>query len=237
MTPAAPRFVLVRPRDPNNIGAAARAMANFGLRDLAVVEPFAPVWREARSAVGAEGLLRRARAGSLEQSLRGTALVLGTCGGSRRLRRPVVPLPGLSRFVRRRLPVGGRLAVLFGNEKTGLTGAQLEHCHALVRVPTAAAVPSMNLGQAVALVAYELARRPGDQKVAEPQLSAAPAEQLEALLREFVRAFAACGYMQGVPEASQARRVREALKRMSPCRKDAGLLLAVLRRVGVKSGS
>ena len=55
------RVVLVRPRNPLNIGAAARAMANFGLRDLVVVKPYAPVWRETRSAVGAEGTIGSAR--------------------------------------------------------------------------------------------------------------------------------------------------------------------------------
>ena len=53
--------VLVRPRDPNNIGACARAMANFGLADLRVVEPYAPVWREATSAVGAGDIMKNAR--------------------------------------------------------------------------------------------------------------------------------------------------------------------------------
>ena len=57
------RVVLVRPRNPLNIGAAARAMANFGLGDLVVVEPYAPVWRETRSAVGAEGTIGSARGG------------------------------------------------------------------------------------------------------------------------------------------------------------------------------
>jgi len=225
------RFVLVRPRDPNNIGAAARAMANFGFRELAVVEPFAPVWREARSAVGAGDLLRKARALGLEESLAGAALVLGTSGGLRRLRRPVVPLPRLREFLMRRLPAGGRLAVLFGSEKTGLTREQIGHCHALVRIPTVAELPSMNLGVAVALVGYELARDPRAQRLRAPQLPPAPVEQTEALLREFLRAFADLGYMRSVPEQVQARRVRDALKRLRPCRKDAGLLLAVLRRV------
>jgi tRNA/rRNA methyltransferase len=227
------RFVLVRPRDPNNIGAAARAMANFGFRDMAVVEPYPPVWREARSAVGAGDLLRRAQASSLEESLAGATLVLGTCGGVRRLDRPVVPLPSLREFLKTKGGApGGRVAVLFGNEKTGLSREQIGHCHALVRIPTVPELPSMNLGQAVALVAYELARRPGAREPRLPGLPAAPAEQTEALRREFLRAFAALGYQRGVPEAVQARRVRDALNRLRPCRQDAGLLLAVLRRVG-----
>jgi tRNA/rRNA methyltransferase len=228
---------LVRPRDPNNIGAVARAMANFGLRDLAVVDPYAPVWREARSAVGAAETLRRARALPLPEAIKGASLVLGTCGSARRLQKPVVPLPGLGEFLKERLLAGGRLAVLFGNEKTGLTKEELGHCHAVVRIPTAAEVPSMNLGQAAALFAYELSRCPRPPRARRPELAPAPAGQAEALLREFLRAFEAVDYMRGLPEEERTRRVRDALKRLRPCRKDAGLLLAVLRRVRRGAGA
>jgi tRNA/rRNA methyltransferase len=225
------RFILARPRNPNNIGAVARAMANFGLRDLVLADPYAPVWQEARSAVGAVGILRQARALSLPEAIREASLVLGTCGAPRRLQRSLVSLPRLGEFLEERLPAGGRLAVLFGNEKTGLTKAELGHCHAVVRIPTASEVPSMNLGQAAALVAYELTRSSRAPRTQEPDLAPAPAEQSEALLREFRRAFAAMDYMQGLPADERTRRVRDALKRLRPCRKDAGLLLAVLRRI------
>jgi len=206
-------------------------MANFGLRDLVLADPYPPVWREARSAVGAAELLRRARALPLPEALQGASLVLGTCGAARRLQKPLVPLTGLGEFLRDRLPAGGKLAVLFGNEKTGLTREQLGHCHAVVRIPTVPEVPSMNLGQAAALLAYELVRSPRSEKTREPDLVPAPAEQAEVLLREFLRAFGVIDYMQGLPDAERTRRVRDALKRLRPCRKDAGLLLAVLRRV------
>ena len=230
------RFVLVRPRDPNNIGAAARAMANFGLRDMVVVEPYAPVWREARSAVGAAQLLRRAKALSLPEALRGSALVLGTCGGLRRLRCPLLTLPQLGRFLQSHLPGGGRCAILFGSEKTGLTTEQIGHCHAVVRIPTVPEVPSMNLGQAAALVAYELSCEAKPRRMPSAGFPPAPAEQIEALVGEFLRAFAVLDYMRGVPPQVQARRVRDALKRLRPCRKDAGLLRALLRRVESDGG-
>jgi tRNA/rRNA methyltransferase len=225
------RFVLVRPRDPNNIGAAARAMANFGLGDLVLADPYAPVWQEARSAVGAADLLRRARALPLPEAIKDSSLVLGTCGAARRLQKPVVPLPRLGDFLKARLGAGEKLTVLFGNEKTGLTKEELGHCHAVVRIPTAAEVPSMNLGQAAALLAYELSRGRRAPLPRESGLDAAPAGQAEALLREFLRAFVSMDFMQGLPEKERVRRVRDALKRLRPCRKDAGLLLAVLRRI------
>jgi tRNA/rRNA methyltransferase len=224
--------VLVRPRDPGNIGASVRAAANFGFRDVAVVEPHSPVWREASSAVGVEELLGSSEPFTLEGALRESSLILGTHDGRRPVGRPLVPLPRLGEFLGGRLAPGGRLAVLFGSEKTGLTKEQLSHCHAVVRIPTVPELPSMNLGQSVALVAYELARLRPAEPVRRPALEAVTAEQSEALLREFLSALDALGYMSGLAAQVKTRRVRDALKRLDPCRKDAGLLLGVLRRIG-----
>lgn len=153
------RIVLVRPRNPLNIGAAARAMANFGLKDLVVVAPYDPVWREARSAVGAEEVLESARAtSSLVEAVGEAGLVLGTSAGSRRkFDRDPISLADLPAWLHQRR-AKGRAAILFGSEKTGLSREHLSYCHALVRIPTAVDCPSMNLGQAVAVCAYELAR-------------------------------------------------------------------------------
>ncbi len=153
------RVVLVRPRNPLNIGAAARAMANFGLRDLVVVAPHGPVWQETRSAVGAEEVLRSSRAvNTLEEAIRDATLVVGTTSGQRRnLDRPLIPLSKFAPWLRGR-KMRGRAALLFGSEKTGLSNEHLSYCHALVRIPTAPECPSMNLGQAVAVCCYELAR-------------------------------------------------------------------------------
>ena len=154
------RIVLVRPRNPLNIGAAARALANFGLLEMAVVAPFEPTWEEARSAaVGAETVIASARAvPTLADAIDDATLVVGTTTGSRRnLGRELLPLPELAAWLRRR-NASGRAALLFGSEKTGLSNEDMSHCHALVRIPTTLDCPSMNLGQAVAVCAYELVR-------------------------------------------------------------------------------
>src|SRR5713226_5264718 len=98
------RVVLVRPRNPLNIGAAARAMANFGLRDLVLVAPYDPVWQETRSAVGAEEVLKRARAvNELGDAIGDATLVVGTTTGSRRnLDRDLIPLSEFSLWLKRR---------------------------------------------------------------------------------------------------------------------------------------
>jgi len=153
--------VLVRPRNPLNIGAAARAMANFGFARLGVVAPYAPHWREARSAVGAPELLGSAvETATLAEAVADCTLVAGTGTLTyRKPEQPVVPLPDLTPLVRRELERGGRVALVFGPEKHGLTREDLSYCHFLVEIPTDRRQPSMNLGQAVSVCLYELAGR------------------------------------------------------------------------------
>lgn len=179
------RIVLVRPRNPLNIGAAARAMGNFGFRDLVVVNPYEPAWQETRSAVGAEDLVKSARAvATLVEAAGDASVVVGTTSGSRRqLTRELFSLTDLRDWLESRMadcqsgraskaavtrgapkPTGRgaarirRAALLFGSEKTGLSNLEMSYCHALVRVPTSPDCPSMNLGQAVAVCCYELSR-------------------------------------------------------------------------------
>jgi TrmH family RNA methyltransferase len=184
LLPLSWRVVLVRPRNPLNIGAAARAMANFGFRDLVVVNPYEPSWQETRSAVGAEEVVKSARAvPTLVEAAGDASVVVGTTSGSRRhLARELVSLNDLPTWLESRLR--GRLgaeskrarrsdeakrtarnathpqraALLFGSEKTGLSNWEMSYCHTLVRIPTSADCPSMNLGQAVAVCCYELTR-------------------------------------------------------------------------------
>jgi TrmH family RNA methyltransferase len=153
--------ILVSPRNPLNIGAAARAMANFGFQRLAVVAPFAPTWREARSAVGApELLLNASESATLPEAVADCTLVIGTGTLTyRKPEQPVVQLPDLAPRVARELARGGRIALVFGPEKHGLTRDDLSSCHILVEIPTDPRQPSMNLGQAVAVCLYELALR------------------------------------------------------------------------------
>ena len=150
--------VLVAPRDPNNIGAAARAMANFGLSDLRVVNPYAPSWRCAVSAVGAEDILQSARLfDTLPQALSDCQLSLATTAlRNRRLDQNFVILPHLTQWLNDQPQ--GKTALVFGNEKTGLSNEDIEMCSAVLTIPTTAKQPSVNLAQAVILTCYELAR-------------------------------------------------------------------------------
>ena len=134
-------------------------MSNFGFSRLRVVAPYEAAFREARSAVGASALLAGAQEySSVAEALADCALVVGTTAARhRQLLHPLLPLEQGARLIRQQLP-SGRVALLFGSEKRGLSNRDLSHCHWLLRLPTREEHPSMNLGQAVAVCLYELAR-------------------------------------------------------------------------------
>ena len=154
--------VLVSPRNPLNIGAAARAMANFGFSRLTVVAPYEPHWREAKSAVGAEELLQNARKHGAPGRGR------GRLHPGRRHRQPSPIANRSSRSFRSRSsrrscstnsPAAAASPSSSAPEKRGLTREDLALCHLLVEIPTDPRQPSMNLGQAVAVCLYEIAAR------------------------------------------------------------------------------
>lgn len=226
------RFVLVRTRNSLNMGAAARALANFGFTDLAAVEPFEPKWREASSAVYGSELLAKAPVLTLAEAVADRALVLGTgSNDSRRLRKPVVPLPALTDYIKDRLPGGGPVAVLFGSEKFGLRNEDLEACHALVRIPTRPEAPSMNLGQSVAAVAYELARGGMGRAVTESGSPGLAGEQLEALLDAAAGALDAAKVNRHMSSATRRAYLKRMMLRWRMTAGDASFLQGLLRRL------
>lgn len=161
-------IVLVRPRDPNNIGACARAMGNFGLSDLRVVDPYEPVWRESVSAVGVNDIMQQAkRCATLDEALQdATFSMASTAIKNREIKQEIVPLPALNE--RLQAVPEGRVALVFGNEKSGLSGEDIERCEVVLNIPTASKQPSINLAQAVILTCYELSRRPGFKAIRRP---------------------------------------------------------------------
>ena len=230
------RIVLVRPRNPLNIGAAARALANFGFQELVVVAPHEPVWREARSAVGAGAVLKSARSVStLLEAIGDRTLVVGTTTGSRRnLDQDPVPLTEL--FVRQPASIPhARGALLFGSEKTGLSNAHLSYCHLLVRIPTTAGCPSMNLGQAVAVCCYELARAAGfphaDRK--DRARAALPAD-LQSIEHMLVRASSVldqAGYFTPKGRSAQLLKLRRLILGLGLSSHDVRVLGGILAQI------
>lgn len=230
------RVVLVRPRNPLNIGAAARAMANFGFDDLVVVAPYDPVWREARSAVGAGEVLKSARAvDRLPEAIGDCALVVGTTTGSRRnLDRDPIPLTEFTSMASKP-PAAKQAAILFGSEKTGLLNEHLSYCHLLLRISTTAACPSMNLGQAVAVCCYELARAGGFPRAAATGRvhSSLPvnSQSLDHLLDRAASVLNCAGYFKPKGRHAQILKLRRLLLDLGLSNHDVRVLGGVLAQI------
>lgn len=227
------RVVLVRTRNPLNIGAAARVMSNFGVFHLRVVTPFEKAFREAVSAVGAAPLLARAEEhDSVESAVGDCGLVVGTTAvGHRELQHELYSLDVAAKKIRQRL-AGGRVAMLFGSEKTGLSNQDLSHCHWLVRIPTREEHRSMNLAQAVAIVVYELSRGRLTVK-ANNKLSSAAAD-MEALHRisdVLLEMLHTSGYIHRRSTATAEEKLRRMLRRFQLSSADAEVLLGMLRKI------
>ncbi len=226
------RIVLVRTRNPLNIGAAARAMANFGLNELALVEPYTRAWETARSARAGAKVLRAAQVyATLAEALADCALVVGTTDGAART--PALPLESWPE-VAAALPAG-RTALVFGSEKTGLSVEDLSHCQRLARIPTLPGAPSMNLGQAVAVCGYELRRAAGGDRrrskkpEAESELIG-PLER-ERLLEAWYPLLEALGAVREAHRASQTRAVRAMLLRWRLTPADERRMLGLARQI------
>ena len=226
------RVVLVSTRNPLNIGAAARAMRNFGFSRLRLVNPYEVAFREARSAVGAAAILESAQQySSVAEAVGDCDLVVGTTSlGHRELQHPLRRLEYGARLIRRQM-VSANVAILFGSEKFGLSNDDLSHCHWLMRIGTAAGEHSMNLGQAVAVCLYELTR---DAKAAIPKstppkrASAAATEQITTMLLE---ALSRSGYINPLVQSSAENKARRLVRRLNLSSRDAAVVLGMLRQI------
>lgn len=223
-------MVLVAPRNPLNIGAAARAMANFGFTRLRVVNPYAVAFREARSAVGAAPLLASAEEfTSVADAVADCALVVGTTSvGHRELQHPLRRLEYGARLMR---GARGPVALLFGSEKFGLSNEDMSHCHWLMRVPTVDLNRSMNLGQAVAVCLYELARDPRTAAARPEKLKTAIAADTEQITAMLLEALERSGYIKPLTAASSKAKVRRLVRRLNLTARDAPVVLGMLRQI------
>ena len=251
------RIVLVEPTHPGNVGAAARAMKAMGLDRLCLVAPrrFPSAEATARAA-GADDVLHAARiVESLDEALSDCGFVLGTTARSRRIEWPVIDVhEGARRAVGQaaRTPV----AVVFGRESAGLTNAELDRCHALVRIPAAAHFSSLNVAAAVQILAYEIriaalgagARgervelhgegtgtqgesvggRPVPQSPAATAGAPATTGELEGFYRHLEAALIEIGYLDPAAPKLLMRRLRRLFNRAIPDRAEINILRGIL---------
>jgi len=235
------RVVLVAARNPLNIGAAARAMSNFGVRRLRVVNPYEVAFREARSAVGAAGLLAKAEQyDNVAEAVADCRLVVGTTDARRReLQHRLLRLDEGGRAIKRQLKAGA-VALVFGSERVGLSNQEMSHCHWMMRIPTREEHGSMNLGQAVAVCMYELVRgrKAAAAKAAPTQKEQRPAQsaELERLTLVVLEVLRASGYVN--PRAAAAEeKLRRLVRRMELNGNDAEVWLGMLRQIAWKLGT
>jgi TrmH family RNA methyltransferase len=226
--------VLVATRNPLNIGAAARAMSNFGFLRLRVVNPYEVAFREARSAVGASAVLEGAEEfNSLAEAIADCTLVVGTTAvGRRELQHPIRPLALGARLIRTRL-AAGRVAILFGSEKVGLSNQDLSHCDWLMRIPAREEHRSVNLGQAVAICMYELARH-ADVVRSPGKPQPAKSGELERIAVTLVDALRLSGYLKPGARAATEKKVRRLIHRLDLSAADAKVWLGMLGQIAWK---
>jgi tRNA/rRNA methyltransferase len=232
------RVVLVAVRNPLNIGAAARAMSNFGVKSLRVVNPYEAAFREARSAVGAAGLLAAAvKYDGVAEAVEDCNLVVGTSAvGKRDLQHRLLPLDQGARLIKRQLKTG-RVALLFGSERYGLSNEELSHCHWLMRIPTREEHGSMNLGQAVAVSLYELVRgrkaAPAKHTAEKKEKILAKSADVERLTQVLFQVLRVSGYIEPRAVAAEEK-LRRLVLRLQLNAADAAVLVGMLRQMAWK---
>jgi len=151
-------IILVRPRNPQNIGAAARAMGNFGFEDLRLVNPWDPTWQEAKSAVGASPILKKAKVfNTIEEAAKDANILIATTAlKNRKPFQQILTLNKIEPFIKENK--NQKIALLFGSEKTGLNAEDIDKADYILNIPTTAKVPSINLAQAVILCCWEFSK-------------------------------------------------------------------------------
>ncbi len=237
--PAGPDFVLVRPQMGENIGAAARAMLNFGLTGLRVVAP-RDGWPNPRAVAMASGAGRLLdHAGPFADTAAAVAdahLVLATTARMRGVPTPVITPAEAMAEARAALAAGQRVAVLFGPERAGLETTDVALARAIVTFEVNPEFPSLNLAQCVGLMAYEWGRQaaaagaPG--VVAPPPSEPATALEIAHLRRHFEERLEAAGFFFPPEKAGHLRLgLRALLGRMPLGRGDVQMLHGILRQL------
>ena len=210
-------------------------MTNFGAGTLRVVNPYRLAFREARSAVGGAALLKRAEEfESVPDAVADCTLVVGTTAiGKRTLQHPPRRLDEKTGTEIRARLQAGRVAVLFGSEKTGLSNDDFSHCQWLLNIPTHEENISMNLGQAVAVCLYELARKTTVEMASETPIPAT-ARALEQITECLMESLRMSGYVKPGTDAMFEKKARQLVLRFGLEAYDAKLLLGMVRQIAWK---
>jgi tRNA/rRNA methyltransferase len=233
-----PVVILVEPQLGENIGMAARAMGNFGLRELRLVNP-RDGWPnpQARSAsAGADRILNEARLyPSVEDAIADCTLVFATTARAHDQAKPVGGADEAARLMAPRIAAGERVAVLFGRERYGLEGHEVALADRTITLPVNPAFASLNLAQTVLVIAYEWFKLVSGGKLpfAMPQKSgAAPKQQLNAFFADIERELDKIEFFRP-PEkrATMLVNLRNIFHRMQPTQQDIQTLHGIITSI------
>lgn len=224
------RVVLARPSHPGNVGAAARAMKTMGFSDLRLVAPRRPPDAEARAlAAGASDVLERARAcDRIEDALAGTVLAAGFSARARDLSHPLQSLRDSAPAILA-AAAEGPVALVFGNETSGLSNEEIGHCRFQVSIPASPEYGSLNLAAAVQVACYELAT--AGRSFALPGAAGgepATSEDVEALVAHWRSAMQESGYLDPAEPGRLMERLRRLLARAGLERSEVRFLRGML---------
>jgi tRNA/rRNA methyltransferase len=232
------RIVLSRTSHPGNIGAAARALKTMGLAQLFLVQPRHFPHEDATAlAAGAADILEQARVcASLEEALADTVFVAGFSARRRDLSHRALELreaaPELLDHAAR-----GPVALVFGNETSGLSNDELGRCQVLVAIPANPAYGSLNLAAAVQLAAYEVSLAAGAHRVPLPRERAlATAASVEALFAEIEAAAVSSGFLDPEEPGRMMERLRRLFARAGLEREEVNLLLGLFAALRSRGG-
>ncbi len=237
MSPDSVRIVISRPTHPGNVGAAARAMKNMGLQELVLVAPEKfqhPHPDSIALAAGAVDVIERARVvQTLEQAIDNCQLVIGTSARSRRIGWPPLdPQECAQRLVV--AATRGPVALVFGQERTGLTNEELDRCQYVVTVPTSPEYSSLNVASAVQILAYELFRA----SLANSETAEDPADQglatageLQLLYEHLEQVMIQTGFLDPAQPKLLMRRLMRLFGRAAPDRNELNILRGILTSV------
>lgn len=228
------RFVLVRTSHPGNIGSAARAIRTMGFTRLTLVQPARFPDREA-DALAANAVRVLAEAGvhdALVDGLAGARFCVGLSARRRGVNLPeLTPREGAERMLAAAAR-GEEVAVLFGNERTGLDNEELSHCHAMVRIPSVEDYSSLNLAQAVQVMAYELrlAMLGSDLPAAPAEHDEPPADaaQMEQFYTHLAAMLDAIDFHKGRSPETIMLRLRKLFQRAQPDQHELRVLHGIL---------
>lgn len=226
------RIVLCRPSHPGNIGAAARAMKTMGLTDLRLVAPGRFPAKEADwMATHAIDVLERATVhASLDEAIGDCVAALALSARPREWSPQVLDLRTAAA---RACALDGKVAFVFGNETSGLTNEEMFACQFLVHIPANAAASSLNLAQAVQVVAYEVFMAAGPVPVRERTEKLATVEDLEGLHAHLLEAATASGFYDPASGAKLPERLRRLFSRVPALsREEVNILRGLLKALG-----